>query len=299
MKLRAATAVAFSMALATAAQADSVTYRMMLQTRSDTVAPNEVYVASYADYASLQAGTLGPGSGYTNIGISSAFRIAGLTHDGSAYRMMLQTRADTVAPNEVYIASYADYASLQAGTLGPGSGYTNIGINQNFRIAGLAYDGSAYRMMLQTLADTVAPNEVYIASYSSFTDLQNGTLGPGSGYTNIGISSAFNVQGFTWDGSAYRVMLQTLADNAAPNEVYIASYSSFANLQAGTLGPGSGYTNIGISQSFIIGGLAAEIVRDPPPPPPPGIPEPQSWALMILGFGSTGLAMRRRRLQRA
>ena len=241
MTLRAfaAAAVAPSLAMATAAKADSVTYRMMLQTRADTAAPNEVFVASYADYASLQAGTLGPGSGFTNIGISQNFNIAGLTHDGSAYRMMLQTRADTAAPNEVFIASYADYASLQAGTLGPGSGFTNIGISQNFRIAGLAYDGSAYRVMLQTRADT-----------------------------------------------------------AAPNEVFIASYSSFANLQAATLGPGSGFTNIGISQSFIIGGLAAEIVRDSPPPPP-AVPEPQSWALMILGFGSTGLAMRRRRLQAA
>lgn len=33
----------------------------------------------------------------------------------------------------------------------------------------------------------------------------------------------------------------------------------------------------------------------PPPPPPPGVPEPQSWALMILGFGAIGALWRRRR----
>lgn len=33
----------------------------------------------------------------------------------------------------------------------------------------------------------------------------------------------------------------------------------------------------------------------PPPPPPPGVPEPQNWALMILGFGLIGTAWRRRR----
>ncbi|WP_235902523.1 PEPxxWA-CTERM sorting domain-containing protein [Sandarakinorhabdus oryzae] len=286
--------------MATAAQAASTTYRLMLQSRTDTAAPNEVYVASYADYASLQAGTLGAGSGYTQIGISSAFQIAGLTHDGSAYRMMLQSRTDTAAPNEVYIASYANFADLQAGNLGAGSGYTQIGISSAFRIAGLAYDGSAYRMMLQSRADTAAPNEIYIASYSSFADLQNATLGAGSGYTQIGISSAFNVRGFTWDGSAYRVMLQSLADTAAPNEVYIASYSSFADLQNATLGAGSGYTQIGISSAFIIAGLATEIILDPPPPPPPpGVPEPQSWALLILGFGAVGTRLRRRRLQAA
>ncbi len=33
----------------------------------------------------------------------------------------------------------------------------------------------------------------------------------------------------------------------------------------------------------------------PPPPPPPGVPEPASWALMILGFGGVGAMLRSRR----
>ncbi|WP_404711930.1 PEPxxWA-CTERM sorting domain-containing protein [Sphingomonas sp. MMS24-J13] len=33
----------------------------------------------------------------------------------------------------------------------------------------------------------------------------------------------------------------------------------------------------------------------PPPPPPPAVPEPSSWALMILGFGAIGMSLRRRR----
>lgn len=33
----------------------------------------------------------------------------------------------------------------------------------------------------------------------------------------------------------------------------------------------------------------------PPPPPPPAVPEPGTWATMLLGFGLTGWAMRRRR----
>ncbi|GAO40365.1 hypothetical protein SCH01S_48_00230 [Sphingomonas changbaiensis NBRC 104936] len=33
-----------------------------------------------------------------------------------------------------------------------------------------------------------------------------------------------------------------------------------------------------------------------PPPPPPSIPEPSTWALMILGFGIVGAAWRRRRV---
>ena len=38
-------------------------------------------------------------------------------------------------------------------------------------------------------------------------------------------------------------------------------------------------------------------VNPPPPPPPPAVPEPGTWATMLLGFGLTGWAMRRRRRQ--
>lgn len=33
----------------------------------------------------------------------------------------------------------------------------------------------------------------------------------------------------------------------------------------------------------------------PPPPPPGGVPEPESWAMLIAGLGLTGAALRRRR----
>ena len=38
------------------------------------------------------------------------------------------------------------------------------------------------------------------------------------------------------------------------------------------------------------------IIAPPPPPPPvlPGVPEPATWALMLLGFGAIGLTLRRR-----
>jgi len=33
----------------------------------------------------------------------------------------------------------------------------------------------------------------------------------------------------------------------------------------------------------------------PPPPPPPSVPEPATWAMMLMGFGVAGVALRRNR----
>ena len=45
----------------------------------------------------------------------------------------------------------------------------------------------------------------------------------------------------------------------------------------------------------IIGGGGGGPHPPPPPPPPPGVPEPDSWGMMILGFAVIGTAWRRRR----
>ena len=44
-----------------------------------------------------------------------------------------------------------------------------------------------------------------------------------------------------------------------------------------------------------IGGLSGAVLYANQTPPPPQVPEPATWAMMLLGFGATGFAMRRRR----
>jgi hypothetical protein len=283
---------------AVAAATSTTDYQLLLQSRADSAAPNEVYLASYSSLDNLIAGAIGSPSTYTQVGISSAFQINGLTWDGSGYRMLLQSRADSAAPNEVYLASYSNLDNLIAGAIGTPSTYTQIGISAAFKIAGLTWDGTAYRMLLQSRVDSAAPNEVYLASYATLDDLIAGGIGAPSTYTQIGISGAFEITDFTYDGGGYRMLLQSRADSAAPNEVYLASYANLDNLIDGAIGSPSTYTQIGISGAFKIAGFSS-VTTTIGDPPPPGVPEPMAWSLMIIGFGATGVVMRRRREQLA
>jgi hypothetical protein len=42
-------------------------------------------------------------------------------------------------------------------------------------------------------------------------------------------------------------------------------------------------------------GIEDRILPPPPPPPMPGVPEPATWAMMLIGFGAMGTMLRRRR----
>lgn len=56
--------------------------------------------------------------------------------------------------------------------------------------------------------------------------------------------------------------------------------------------PGIGSVSPGITDIR----FGQTLVGGPPPPPPPvgGVPEPASWAMMILGLGGVGTVLRRR-----
>ncbi|MCG2841861.1 PEPxxWA-CTERM sorting domain-containing protein [Sandaracinobacter sp. RS1-74] len=49
-------------------------------------------------------------------------------------------------------------------------------------------------------------------------------------------------------------------------------------------------------QNVIYAGIREDVL---PPDPTPGVPEPATWAMLILGFGAVGLSARRRRAVRA
>jgi hypothetical protein len=147
-------------------------------------------------------------------------------------------------------------------------------------------------MLLQSRLDAAAPNEVYLASFATLDDIFSQTIGSPTAFTQIEITPGFRIADFTWDGSGYRMLLQSRLDAAAPNEVYLASFATLDDLLTQTIGGPTGFTQLEITPNFRIVGFSSVTTMDPLPP---GVPEPMSWALLIIGFGATGAVMRGRR----
>ena len=170
-------------------------YSVLLESNIDRTS-NEIYIANYASYADLLSNTLAASSAYSALNISSNFSVGGFAFDEKmGYSVLLESNADRTI-NEIYIANYADYDALLNNTLSPNSGYSSLNVSSAFSVGGFTYNGSGYSVLLESNADRVV-NEIYIANYASYADLMTNTLESTSAYSDLNVSSAFGVGGFT------------------------------------------------------------------------------------------------------
>ncbi len=279
-----------------AANAASTTnYQVLLQSRVDTTAPFDVFLATFNTLNDVYSANLGNPTGYTQIDVAPNYQIDGFTQDPGGYRVILQTRTDSSPPFEVFTASFATLNDVFSGASGANTGYTQIDVAPSYQIVGLTWDGSAYRALLETRVDSTAPFEVFLASFATLNDLFSANLGSPAGYTQVDVAPNYQITDFTWDGSAYRVMLETRTDSTAPFEVFVASFATLNDLISGNSGSTTGYSQIDVAPAYQVVGFASTTTFTPPPPPPPTVPEPATWALMTIGVGLLGASLRRRR----
>ncbi len=94
------------------------------------------------------------------------------------------------------MASFDTFEDLFAGTTSQ-TGFSQVDINRNFSVGGLAYDG-VYRALLERDADAAAGSEVFLASFDTFEDLLAGTTSQ-TGFSQVDINSNFSVGGLAYE----------------------------------------------------------------------------------------------------
>ena len=101
---------------------------------SDGQAGSELAVVTYPDLASLIGNTTSF-TQFTQIDVSAAFSVGGITYDGSAYRVLYERDSDGQAGNELAVVSYPDLASL-IGNTNTITQFTQIDVSAAFSVGG-------------------------------------------------------------------------------------------------------------------------------------------------------------------
>lgn len=249
-------------------------YRLLLGARADLSA-GEVFVATYDSYGALIGSPAAVGGDFSGIDIGAGYVASALTFDGQ-YRLMLSARTDQSAGQDIFFATYATYADLIASPQAVGGDFSGIDIGAGYVATGLAYDGK-YRLMLTTRTDSGAGTEVFIATYDTFADMVASPPAVGGSFSGIDVGANYMATGLTYDGK-YRLMLSTRSDGASGNDVFVATYDTFADLVASPAAVGGDFSGIDISSSYQARGFTVEFAPTPP------IPEPGTWAMLGLGL---------------
>ena len=120
-----------------------------------------------------------------------------------------------------------------------------------------------------------------------------GTMTDPTGYTFVlgGLNSG------GCDGSGNFFCFDNLAIPPTPSTLLSGDLTFMFNVTADTAGVWLNYDNPDFKIDWVGTKNNYDLVSLPIPvnPPPPGVPEPATWAMMLIGFGAVGYSMRRRR----
>jgi hypothetical protein len=275
----AAAALALTVALLSAKDVVAAPYHLVLESNTDAGAGSEVFFVSYPTFADLVGDTNASGT-FGGINIAPGFSIGGMTYDGTSYHLVLESDADAAANSEVFFVSYPSLADLIADMNSLGM-FGAINVAPGFSIGGIAYDGS-YRLLLESDTDAPANSEVFFVSYPTFADLVGDTNASGA-FGAVNLAPGFSIGGLAYDGTSYRLVLESDADAAANSEVFFVSYPTFADLVGDTNASGT-FGGINVAPSFSIGGATFQPSAGPNPHP---VPTPAT--LLLLAAGGIGL----------
>lgn len=259
-------------------QAQAGQIDLLLESDVDGNAGSEIFLANFNSRQSFLDGDLNQGV-FSSLNISSSFSVGGLAFDGFSYQMLLESDTDSSGGSEIFLASFDSYQSVLDGDLSSGA-FSQLNISSGFSVGGLAYDDTGYQLLLESNTDASAGDEVFLASFSSYQNLLDGTLSSGA-FSQLNISSSFSTGGFAYDGLSYQLLLESDTDAGQGNELFLAAFDSIQSLLDADLSSGS-FVDLNISASYSAGGLVAH-----PDVPTITVSEPGA-AVMVL-WGLAGL----------
>jgi hypothetical protein len=109
------------------------------------------------------------------------------------FQLLLERDTDSGAGNEIFLVTYDSFADLLSNNIAANS-FSQLDIAPAFSAGGLAFDGSAYQLLLERDTDSGAGNEIFLVTYNSFADLLSNNIAANS-FSQLDIAPAFSTGG--------------------------------------------------------------------------------------------------------
>jgi hypothetical protein len=173
---------------------DGYQFHLLLETDADTVTNQEIFVVSYDSYADLISNNQASGV-FSQLNINPLYSVGGMAYDGNQFHVLLETNADTVTNQEIFVVSFNSYADLIGNNQASGT-FSQLNINPLYSVGGMGYDGHQFHVLLETNADTVTNQEIFVVSFDSYADLIGNNQASGV-FSQLNINPLYSVGAMT------------------------------------------------------------------------------------------------------
>jgi hypothetical protein len=109
------------------------------------------------------------------------------------FQVLLERDTDSGPGTEIFLVTYDSFADLLSNDIAASS-YSQLNINSDFSVGGMAFDGSAYQLLLERDTDSGPGTEIFLVTYDSFADLLSNDIAASS-YSQLNVNSDFSVGG--------------------------------------------------------------------------------------------------------
>jgi hypothetical protein len=183
------------------------------------------------------------------VAVCAAALVPSLAH-GGVTRMLLESNAN-LDDDEVFLLTYNSQANLVSNTI-DAQAFSDLNISEDFSAADFAFDGAGYHLLLESNLNRDT-DEIFLVNYADFADFGTNDI-QSQQFLDLNVSEAFSIGGFTFDGSAYHLLLESNA-NLDDDEVFLVTYNSWDHLLSNTIDFQT-FLPLNINEDFSIGGFA-------------------------------------------
>ncbi len=169
------------------------------------------------------------------------------------FTVLLESNEDRGSGAEVFLADFASLDDLVNSAF-LSTTFSALNIGPSFDVVGLAFDGAAYHMLLESTEDRGPGVELFYAEFASLGDL-DADIVQAQSFSAIDVGNASTIRGFTHDGSGYHILIESDQDRPAGQEVQLVSFAEITNLLDGQ-SISVAFTGLDIDPNFSIGGFA-------------------------------------------
>jgi hypothetical protein len=158
-------------------------------------------------------------SAWGGLWLSAVVVVPGANAIAAPYTVVVETRADAPGGQELFGESFPTRNDFVQTGVHTNYGFSLLDIDPAFQLVALTYNGSEYVAVVETRADAPGGQELFVEGFPTLNDFVQTGVHTNYGFSLLDIDPAFQLAGFTYDGSEYVAVVETRADAPGGQEL--------------------------------------------------------------------------------